>query len=184
VEEGRGESSKKNERRIRSTTGGGPPPLTGEGVVGGVLSVLHSNFVSSNPASALDLASSLMSMVVYPYLGVAASRQELRRPVPTSRGKSRPPSANPLGELRMRLTYRTICVLASIARRPGSSNREVGLAAGIQDQGQISKLLARLTKLGLIENIGAGASRGAPNEWTLTRKGIEVEQAVRAPVSA
>ncbi len=48
-------------------------------------------------------------------------------------------------------------------------------AAGIVDQGQISKLLTRLQRLGLVENRGGGAARGAPNAWTLTGRGRAVE---------
>ena len=38
----------------------------------------------------------------------------------------------------------------------GPSNREVAHAAGVKDQGQISKLLARLQTHGLLQNTGAG----------------------------
>jgi hypothetical protein len=41
-------------------------------------------------------------------------------------------------------------VLIAIGSHAGASNRQVGEAAGIADQGQISKLLARLDGLGLI----------------------------------
>lgn len=79
----------------------------------------------------------------------------------------------------MRLTYRTLRVLAAIAAQPGASNREVAEHADIADQGQMSRLLARLQKLGLIENTGQGQPQGEPNAWTLTAKGTEVEQAIR-----
>jgi hypothetical protein len=62
-----------------------------------------------------------------------------------------------------------------------TANRTVADCAGIADQGQISKLLARLHRLGLIENAGAGATRGEPNAWTLTAKGREVEGAISSP---
>jgi hypothetical protein len=78
----------------------------------------------------------------------------------------------------MRLTYRTVRVVVSVASNPGASNREIGLASDIQDQGQISKLLTRLSRLGLIENSGAGLTRGAPNAWILTGKGHDVERAI------
>jgi hypothetical protein len=74
----------------------------------------------------------------------------------------------------MRLTYRTVRVLRAIAAQPSASNREVSLAAGISDQGQISKLLARLQKRGLIANAGRagnGFTRGEANAWTLTDTG-------------
>jgi DNA-binding MarR family transcriptional regulator len=80
----------------------------------------------------------------------------------------------------MRLTYRTVRVLAAIAAHANASNRQVADASGVQDQGQISKLLARLEHLGLIENAGAGGpTRGEPNAWRLTPRGREVEHAIR-----
>jgi chromosome segregation and condensation protein ScpB len=85
---------------------------------------------------------------------------------------------DPLRDVEMRLTYRTVRVLAAVAEHVGSSNREIGFASGIGDQGQISKLLTRLHRLGLIENTGAGRTKGAPNAWRLTDKGHDVQNAV------
>jgi DNA-binding MarR family transcriptional regulator len=68
-------------------------------------------------------------------------------------------------------------VLSAIASQPGASNRQAGDSAGITDQGQISKLLHRLEKLGLLLNAGAGQARGTPNAWMLTEKGTEIERA-------
>ena len=56
----------------------------------------------------------------------------------------------------------------------------VAAAAGIADQGQISKLLTRLQNLGLIANEGEGQPKGAPNAWALTPKGTEVERSIRS----
>ena len=52
-------------------------------------------------------------------------------------------------------------------------------AAGVEDQGQISKLLSRLERLDLIENVDHAQSKGAPNEWCLTERGERVERATR-----
>ena len=162
------------------------PPLAAEGVVGGVLSVLHSRLLSHAPeegstgkadGALLGLAAPLMSMIVLPYLGPAAARKELARPAPKSSGAHRA-ERNPLGELEMRLTYRTVRVLMAVAAHPGSSNRVVAEAAEVTDQGQMSKLLARLHDIGLIENTGGGATRGEPNAWTLTDKGWRVQGAI------
>jgi DNA-binding MarR family transcriptional regulator len=79
----------------------------------------------------------------------------------------------------MRITYRTVRVLVTIAEYPGASNRKVAAQAGISDQGQVSKLLARLEHLGLVENRGAGPVKGAPNAWQLTPRGERVQQAIR-----
>jgi DNA-binding IclR family transcriptional regulator len=81
-------------------------------------------------------------------------------------------------ELPVRITYRTTRVLDVIAAQPGLSNSEVAKRAGISDQGQVSKLLARLKRLGLIENTGGGQAKGAANSWALTRKGKELERSV------
>jgi AcrR family transcriptional regulator len=140
-----------------------PPPLTAEGVVGGVLSVLQSRLTAAKRARLIELAPSLMSMIVLPYLGSAAAKRELDRRVTRSesRAASRPVvlSADPFKEAGIRLTYRTVRVLLAIAQSPGASNRAVGESAGMTDQGQISKLLSRLQRIGLVKNTGLGPGR-------------------------
>jgi DNA-binding MarR family transcriptional regulator len=84
----------------------------------------------------------------------------------------------------MRITYRTVRVLIAIGSEPGASNREIATAAGIADQGQVSKLLTRLDSLGLIRNEGMGHVKGAPNAWALTPKGEEVERAIRVQTTS
>jgi AcrR family transcriptional regulator len=176
-----------DEGRLEAKGSDGPPPLTAEGVVGGVLAVLHGRLLEKNPGRLIELVNPLMSMIVLPYLGPAAARKELDRPVPKAPARPRPVSSDPLRELEMRLTYRTVRVLLAVGTLGGRgsypSNRRVGDAAGISDQGQISKLLKRLRRLGLIENKGAGAARGEPNAWTLTERGREVHGAISEQTS-
>jgi AcrR family transcriptional regulator/DNA-binding MarR family transcriptional regulator len=155
------------------------PPLTAEGIAGGVLSIVHAHLVEGNPTPLVGLANPLMSMIVLPYLGPAAARKELERPVPRRSRKSNGASFNPLKGLEMRLTYRTVRVLMAIGEHPGVSNRRIAEAAGVSDQGQISKLLARLDSLSLIENSGFGQAKGESNSWYLTERGREIEQAIR-----
>jgi AcrR family transcriptional regulator len=175
---GRGQAGK------QSKTGAQPPPLTAEGIVGGVLSVLHARLLEPDPGSRAarprmgELTGPLMSMIVLPYLGPAAARRELERPLPERPASTPPAQRDPLRDLEMRLTYRTVRVLMAVAEQPGSSNRAVGVRAGIPDQGQISKLLARLHSLGLIDNTAASSARGAPNAWTLTARGWEIHAAI------
>ena len=180
-----------DEGRSVAKTAGDLPPLTAEGIAGGVLSVLHSRLLASPPSSVekggratkipdsslLDLAGPLMAMIVLPYLGPTAARKELARPVPKPTSIHRH-QGNPLGELEMRLTYRTVRVLIAIAAHPGSSNRVIADTAEVTDQGQMSKLLARLHDIGLIQNTGGGATRGEPNAWTLTNKGWHIQEAI------
>jgi AcrR family transcriptional regulator len=160
------------------------PPLTAEGVVGGVLSVLHARLLAARSGSLLNLTGPLMGMIVLPYLGPAEAHKETARPAPTPRKRPAAGRRDPLRDLEMRLTYRTVRVLLAIAAAPGSSNRQVGADAGIEDQGQISKLLSRLERLDLIENDGAGQVRGAPNSWRLTERGQEVERLVGGGMAA
>jgi AcrR family transcriptional regulator len=168
IDEGRGEAR----------PGKDAPPLTGEGVVGAVLAVIHARLVAPNRKPLSPLTPALMSMIVHPYLGQAAAEKELHKPAPQLKTKSRP-RRDPLDGLDMRLTYRTVRVLVAIGANPRASNRGVAAAAGIADQGQISKLLTRLQNLGLIRNEGEGQAKGAPNAWGLTPKGQEVERSIR-----
>jgi AcrR family transcriptional regulator len=159
--------------------GEGPPPLTAEGILGATLSIIHSRLLAHDPDPLVELTGALMAMIVLPYLGPAAARAEIARPVP--KGVPRPArvSVDPMRGLRMRLTYRTLRVLIELGERPGASNRQIGEAAGIGDQGQVSKLLGRLSRLGLIENTHAGRDPGGSNAWQLTRTGRELEQSAR-----
>ncbi len=159
----------------------GTPQITGltaAGIVGGALSIIHGRVLEHDHRPMLDLLNPLMSMIVLPYLGTAAARRELAKPV--SRAPRLPAAVgrDPLRDLGMRLTYRTVRVLMAVAATQGGSNRRVADGSGIGDQGQISKLLARLHGLGLIENTGVGSVRGAPNAWVLTDRGWEVQGAL------
>ena len=164
-----------------------PTRLTAEGVVGAVLAVLQARLSASEQVAGLE--GSLMGMIVLPYLGLAAAARESATPsVRAARPARDRPSASPEGgdplrDLRIRLTYRTVQTLLAIAdlggRGAGPSNRQVADAAGVSDPGQISKLLARLEHLGLIENGCSGPHRGEPNAWSLTPRGREIERAIR-----
>jgi AcrR family transcriptional regulator len=150
-------------------------PLTAEGVVGGALSVIHTRLLGPDPRPLIDLLNPLMGMIVLPYLGDAASLRELSRPAPVSPiPPKRDALANPLRALNMRLTYRTIRVLAAIDAHPDSSNNEIAELAAVRDPGQISKLLARLRRLELVQNTGGRNAGRDANAWALTDRGREV----------
>jgi hypothetical protein len=181
-----------DEGRAEAKGSASPTRLTAEGVVGAVLAVLHARLVGAEARTGRDspsmaaLLSPLMGMIVLPYHGAAAAAREAVKPVPR-RHRPAVPHGDPLRELNMRLTYRTVRVLLTIATHPGASNRQIADAAGVSDQGQISKLLARLEHLGLIRNRIAGPLRGEPNAWRLTARGEEVEHSIRirtSPVDA
>jgi AcrR family transcriptional regulator/DNA-binding MarR family transcriptional regulator len=172
--------------RTQARSTAGLSRLTAEGVVGAVLGVLQARIGALRERESLvGLLNPLMSMIVLPYLGAGAARRELERPCAASprREGSRPEvdrrlPFDPFKDAGMRLTYRTMRVLSAIAANPGSSNKQVGTIAEVSDQGQVSKLLARLQHLGLILNDGGPHSRGLPNAWQLTATGRQVEQSV------
>jgi AcrR family transcriptional regulator/DNA-binding MarR family transcriptional regulator len=185
LDEGRAESARAREC----------PSLTAEGLVGAALSIVHTRLTRGEREPLGELFGELMGMIVLPYLGPAAARRE-QRGTPTSASGQKSPAGlkspdrlaelppvsveDPLAGVPMRLTYRTALVLQAIAERPGASNRIVGDLAGVADQGQISKLLARLERLGLIENRGEGHARGERNAWRLTALGRQVARRLGA----
>jgi AcrR family transcriptional regulator/DNA-binding MarR family transcriptional regulator len=178
--------------------------LAAEGVAGAVVSILSTRLAATGrraarrprkdvqPRGALsDLLGELMALIVLPYLGSEAAREERARPAPATMSLPVPDPGSKQGGrylaldpasspgLQMRMTYRTALVLEAIAQAPGISNLGVAGHAQINDQGQVSKLLARLERNGLVQNTGRGHAQGAPNEWRLTPAGEKVERGIR-----
>ena len=163
-----------------------PPPIVAEGVVGAVLTVVQTRLLAQDAdppdeRPTIQLFSSLMSLIVLPYLGPSAAQRELARPAPLPSRRGGVPSApiSSFDDHGVRLTYRTERVLSAIAQYPGASNREIAEGAGIADQGQISKLLTRLERLELVRNTGDGQVKGGSNAWHLTDRGAQVERATK-----
>jgi DNA-binding PadR family transcriptional regulator len=74
----------------------------------------------------------------------------------------------------VRTPPKTIAVLAAIAERPMMSNSEVAQTVGAADPGQISRLLARLRRLGLVVDAAAAEKRGERKAWCLTACGEQL----------
>jgi AcrR family transcriptional regulator len=177
-----------DEGRLDGSRGGGCPPLTAEGLVGAAFSLVYARLLRRDSEPLVGLMGDLMGMIVLPYMGPAVARREQSRPAPSlvAESAAKAPKAakaqaqgDPLAGIPMRLTYRTVRVLEVIGAQPGVSNRGVGEQAGVSDQGQISKLLARLQRLGLATNTGEGHMKGEPNAWTLTPTGRRVAQTIQ-----
>ncbi len=175
--------SRVDEGRANSVRGAGASELTAEGVLGAVLAIVHARLVREEALS--GLLNELAALVVLPYLGPDVARRERQRLAPALVCFSDAPqpvlasgAGDPLAGLPLRVTYRTARMLEGVGRQPGASNRQAGDYAGIADPGQISKLLARLQRLGLLENRGAGRANGAPNSWALTPTGLLVARSL------
>ena len=182
-------------------------PLTAEGIGGAVVSILNTRLAATwrratgrarkdAAASAClsDLFGELMGLIVLPYLGPEAAREERIGPAPIEPEPAALPVPEPGGKRggrylpldpeqpwasSLRMTYRTALVLEAIAQAPGISNLGVARHSQVNDQGQISKLLSRLERHGLVQNTGRGQARGAPNEWRLTPAGQQIQQGIR-----
>jgi AcrR family transcriptional regulator/DNA-binding MarR family transcriptional regulator len=76
------------------------------------------------------------------------------------------------------LTHEVLATIANLSTRVGNpSNREIARAAGVKDEGQVSKLLRRLQHHGLLHNTGGHPAAG--NAWQLTPQGEELLAASR-----
>jgi AcrR family transcriptional regulator len=175
-----------DEGRLEGPRGEECTLVTAEGLVGGALGVVYARLRGGDRRPLTGLLDELMGMIALQYLGPRAARREQRRPAPAPHPALQAERASlgvekdPLDEVEMRLTYRTVTVLACIAKWPGASNRAVAERAGVTDPGQISKLLRRLERLGLAVNSGGGHQSGEPNAWTLTQLGGLVAQRLSA----
>ncbi len=168
------------------------PQLTGELVIGGVVSVIRARMLEARGGALVELAPSLMAFIVRPYLGQAAAETELRgrseaieQSAPRAvESAAAPPPAPFL------LHHRSALVLRAVACAPRSSNRELAEAAGLADKGQTSHLLRRLARRGLIEKVSPRSGSRRENAWLLTPHGrrvlklLDVEAAVNPRASA
>jgi AcrR family transcriptional regulator/DNA-binding PadR family transcriptional regulator len=155
------------------------PGLVAEGVVGATFGVIHARFLELRPDPLPELLGALMATIVLPYRGSAAAARELERPTPRSPARRRdgdglsPRSLAAASPVDYRLTARTQMALAAVAGRPGLNNREVAEIIGLSDQGQVSRMMKRLSGQGLVENTQAHTKRLA-RAWRLTPDGEAV----------
>jgi AcrR family transcriptional regulator len=166
-----------DEGRAESRVNREPPPLTSEGVVGAVFSVVHARMLERDQRPLSELTAPLMALIVHPYLGPAVAQRELELTTTIEPIIARRLPADPFKDLPIRLTYRTALVLNSIAQTPGASSKQVADASGITDPGQISRLLTRLRRNGLIQDTGIGPVKGMARAWSLTERGEGILQA-------
>jgi DNA-binding MarR family transcriptional regulator len=151
--------------------------LTSELLIGGVFAVIRARMLERAGDALVELAPSLMTLIVGPYLGQAAANAELvGRPAPAARMSSRADSrtAGAAARFPMPFHHRTALVLRVIACAPRLSNREIAEAAGLTDKGQTSHLLRRLARRGLIEKVAPRSGSRRENAWLLTPSGRRV----------
>jgi AcrR family transcriptional regulator/DNA-binding MarR family transcriptional regulator len=187
--------------RVNARVASRLPVVVGEGVVGGAFGVIHARLLELRPQPLVELLGQLMATIVLPYRGSAAAARELARPGRSGRrGASRSGSNGPArpawgaSHVSDRLSpdgggrrdappivvsTRRQMALAAVAGRPGLNNREVSEIIGLGDQGQISRMMKRLSEQGLVENTQAHTKRLA-RAWRLTADGEAVIDAHRS----
>jgi hypothetical protein len=147
--------------------------LRRELVASGVFSVIRRRMLAAQARPLVELAPSLTAFIV---ASCRADAEALGGSEPKPAGKSA--RVGGAGRLPIRATQRTLLVLRAIATAPRLSNREIAEAGGLSDEGQTSRLLGRLERHGLIENVGRGHASGEPNAWLLTAAGERVAKQI------
>lgn len=168
----------------RAPARGYPPPLTAQAVASGVLGVLSERLSQSQPGPLVELAGPLMSFTVLPFLGVSAARRELAG---THGGASAPDGTADLDVLKTpagRVSSRASLVVSIIGAEPELNSKELASRAGVMNDGHASRLLARLERLGLIENARGPDRRLGAKAWRLTTAGEKLAAAIAREAAA
>jgi DNA-binding MarR family transcriptional regulator len=162
-----------------------PPPLTAHAVASGVLGVLHTQLSRPQQGGLVELAGSLMSFVALPFLGARAAHRELHQHPATASASMMGAGGDLLQDRGGRMNHhREIEVLKVLAGEPELNNREVALRAGVNDQGQISRLLARLARLGLVDSTRGPSGRAGVKAWRLTGAGEQLHAVITHEAAA
>lgn len=156
-------------------------PLAAAGVMAAVIGVIQAHVVLAQPEPLLSLLGPLMGIVTAPYVDVHAVAAEIERGQALSQQmlSGRDPSRKPRAvavevpdALRDPRAHRARQCLLHLAAHPGASNHSVATAVGVSSHSQISMLLRRLERLGLLDK--RAGRPGHPNAWSLTPHGCRV----------
>ena len=157
-----------DEGRLEARRGFAPPPLTAEGIVGAVVAILHARIVERTPGRLAQLERSLMSLIVLPYLGPQATREELAREhAPSSRTGAAERCDDDLDDASIAVDEATLVVLRAIERNPGAQEKEIAVGANLHDRHRLTEALSRLQALDLIRDVNESADAAAGGVWYL-----------------
>lgn len=152
-------------------------PLAAAGVIESVLAIVQKRAVIAPQEPMIELLGPLMGLVAAPYLDERAVAVEidraceLARQLQVSSGRGSSPEQHLVvpALLSDPRAHRARATLVFIGSHPGASNRQVADALGISGHTQVSALLARLRRDGLVHT--REARPGHPNSWSLTAYG-------------
>jgi AcrR family transcriptional regulator len=171
--------------RAQARGGVEPVELAAEASVASVAGILHTRLVTGEAPPFIGLLGQLVGLVVCPYLDPHEVVREVKRGEALARtiseerasSSSSPPANVQLpATLRHPGAYRARSCVIFIASNPGTSNKAIAAGIGVPHLGQVSELLARLARGGLLRKHAGGAGR--PNQWWLTPHGEQIAQAL------
>ena len=170
------------ESRAEVIVGAQLAPSTGliaELVVSAVVSLVRARMLEGDGNPLTELGPALMSFVVEPYLARGAMKADL--------AGAQPPADQvcPRAEvIPIRPDSRHMQALRAIAATPHRNNREIGIAIGVEHEGNVRRLLRTLEQRGLIENTTPRRSRCEPNAWLLTLYGERILEVISRSFTA
>jgi AcrR family transcriptional regulator len=166
-------------------------PFVSAGVIASLLGVLHTQLVADREEPLLALLGPLMGLVTSPYLdrqgvrGEIARGESLARELLAGRGEQGYPG-HVVGVVEVPAllldprAHRARACLLYLFEQGGlgcsPSNRQVAEAVGVAGRTQMSALLARLQRAGLL--VKCQSRPGGANAWSLTQKGLQVAHAL------
>jgi len=163
-------------------------PLAARTMFASVLGAVHMHLATRSPDPIVTLLPGLMGTLTAPFL----TPSELEREVASSQGLAerliarRAAGRAPLHDgwagpvipqaLANPRSHRTRRALRHIAGNPGATSSQTATATGVRHPSQISSILARLHRHGLIHGHSDGP--GHPTHWHLTAHGHRTLQAL------
>jgi len=143
-----------------------PPELIAELVITAVYSAIRTRVLKGESGPLMELAPSLMEVVIVPYLGRGAAKADLARsPVVVADAPAR------AEVVPIRPSPQTVLALSATVAMPRANNPEIAGAVAITSK-QASKTLKLLERRGLIED--TRQAPGEPHAWVITPYGRRV----------
>lgn len=174
-------------REQARTNNAEPVELTAEASVASVAGILHTRLVTGEAPPFIGLLGQLVGLVVCPYLDPHEVVREVKRGEALAQRIADRHASSPLPpSITMQLpaalshpgAYRARSCMTFIAANPGASNKQIAAGIDVPHLGQVSELLARLARGGLLRKHAGGAGR--PNHWWLTSRGEQIVQVLEA----
>lgn len=164
-------------------------PLAAEGALASVMGIVYARLIDPEHPPLIDLLGPLMGVLAAASSEAPGVAEEVRRGADLAR-TVRPAAADDglaarelagdelPGPLRDPRSFRARQCLLYVAAHPGASNRQIGEGIGLGHRGQLSTLLRRLSRLGLLAKV-AGRP-GQANSWHPTAHGRQVAKSLKS----